>query len=94
MDSSQNVQMFVRHQVADYDVWKKGYDGYAQEQKAGGVYFQKVYQSIDNPNEVTVIHDFHSIEQAREFANSDDLKLLMKRIGALGTPEIWFVRLC
>lgn len=90
----QNVQMFVRHEVVDYDIWKKGYDDYADQQKSGGVYYQKVYRSIDNPAEVTVIHDFHSIDLAKAFANSDELKTLMKKIGAIGTPEIWFVQLC
>ena len=90
---AQNVQVFVRHDVADYKVWKKGYDDFAPEQKKGGVYFQQVYQSIDNPNNVTVVHDFHSLEKAKAFFNSDELKATMKKIGALGKPEIWYVRL-
>lgn len=90
---AQNVQVFVRHDVADYKVWKKGYDDFAPEQRKGGVYFQQVYQSIDNPNNVTVIHDFHSLEKAKSFFSSEELKSTMKRIGALGKPEIWYVRL-
>jgi quinol monooxygenase YgiN len=90
---SQNVQVFVRHEVKDYKVWKKGYDDYAAKQKEGGVYYQHVYQTIDNPNQVTVIHDFHSLEKAKAFFASDDLKSTMKKIGALGKPEIWFVQL-
>lgn len=64
---SQNVQVFVRHEVKDYKVWKKGYDDYAMKQKEGSVYYQHVYQTIDNPNQVTVIHDFHSFEKAKAF---------------------------
>ncbi len=90
---SQNVQVFVRHEVKDYKVWKKGYDEYATKQKEGGVYYQHVYQTIDNPNQVTVIHDFHSFEKAKAFFASEDLKSTMKKIGAVGKPEIWFVRL-
>lgn len=90
---AQNVQVFVRHDVADYKAWKKGYDNFAPEQKKGGVYSQRVYQSIDNPNNVTVIHDFHSLEKAKAFFNSDELKTTMKRIGLIGKPEIWYVRL-
>lgn len=90
---AQNVQVFVRHDVVDYKAWKKGYDDFAPEQKKGGVYYQQVYQSIDNPNNVTVIHDFHSLEKARAFFSSEELKATMKRIGSLGKPEIWYVRL-
>jgi len=90
---AQNVQLFVRHDVLDYKIWKKGYDDFALKQKEGGVYYQRVYQAVDNPNDVTVIHDFHSIEKAKAFVNSDELKATMKKIGVKGKPEIWYVRL-
>jgi hypothetical protein len=77
---SQNVQVFVRHEVKDYKVWKKGYDEYAMKQKEGGVYYQHVYQTIDNPNQVAVIHDFHSLEKAKAFFASEDLKSTMKKL--------------
>lgn len=89
----QNIQVFVRHEVVDYEVWKKGYDAYAEKQAEGGVYFQKVFQSIDNPKEVTVLHDFHSLEKAKAFFASESLKTTMQAIGAIGKPEIWYTRL-
>ncbi len=36
-----------------------GYDDFANYQKTHGVIDESVYQSIDDPNDVTVIHDFH-----------------------------------
>ena len=47
---------------------------------------ESVYQSIDNPNDVTVIHDFHSAEQARAFAASPELKAVMEKSGVKGAP--------
>jgi len=90
---SRNVRAFVRHDVVDFEVWRKGYDDFADEQKKGDVFFQQVFQSTSNPNNVTVIHDFHSLEKAQAFFNSDALKSTMKKIGSLGEPEIWFVHL-
>ncbi len=84
-----DVRMFVRHEVADYAVWKNGFDSYAPEQKKGGVFFKAVYQAADNPNDVTVIHDFHSLEQAKAFAASPDLKARMEKLGVKGAPQIW-----
>lgn len=84
-----DVRMFVHHDVADYAVWKKGYDSYAVEQKKGGVFFQAVYQAAENPNDVTVIHDFHSLEKAKAFAASPDLKATMDKLGVKGAPQIW-----
>jgi len=90
---AENVQVFIRHEVADYKVWKKGYDNFTSEQRKGGVYFQKVYQAIDNPNDVTVIHDFHSPEKAKAFMNNEKLIKYMKEIGVKSKPEIWYVHL-
>ncbi len=85
-----DVRMFVRHEVADYAVWKKGYDAYSETQKKMGVFNQAVYQSAANPSDVTVIHDFHSLEQAKTFAASADLKAHMSELGVKGVPQIWF----
>ena len=65
-----DVHMFIRHEVTDYATWKKVYDGFGATQKKMGVVAQAVYQSVDNPNDVTVTHDFHSLEQAKAFSAS------------------------
>jgi len=85
-----DVRMFVRHEVADYAAWQKAYDGFASTQKKFGVFFKAAYQSTDNPNDVTVIHDFHSLEKAKAFAASAELKLAMERAGVKGAPQIWY----
>jgi ABC-type sugar transport system substrate-binding protein len=85
-----DVRMFVRHEVTDYGVWRKAYDGFSSTQKKLGVYFKAAYQSTDNPNDVTVIHDFHSLEKAQAFAASPELKSAMERAGVKGAPQIWY----
>jgi opacity protein-like surface antigen len=65
-----DVRMFVRHEVADYATWTKSYDAFRAMQQKTGVIAQAVYQSIDDPGDVTVTHDFHSLEAARAFAAS------------------------
>lgn len=85
-----DVRMFVRHEVTDYATWKKAFDAFAPAQKKGGVYYKAVFQSTDNPNDVTVIHDFHSLEQAKAFAANPELKSAMEKGGVKGPPQIWF----
>ena len=85
-----DVRMFIRHDVADYAVWRKGYDAYAPTQKKMGVIFEAVYQSVENPKDVTVIHDFRSLEKAKAFAASPDLKETMGKLGVKGPPQIWY----
>jgi ABC-type sugar transport system substrate-binding protein len=85
-----DVRMFVRHEVADYGAWRKSYDAFAPTQKKLGVTYQAVYQSTDNPNDVTVIHDFHTLAKAKSFAASAELKAAMEKSGVKGAPQIWY----
>ncbi len=85
-----DVRLFVRHEVADYGSWKKVYDSFAPMQKKMGVTYQAVYQSTEDPNDVTVIHDFHSLAKAKAFAASPDLKSAMEKSGVKGAPQVWY----
>jgi hypothetical protein len=82
--------MFVRHTISDYKAWRKAHDDFAPVQKAKGVMAQAVYQAADNPNDITVTHEFGSVEAAQAFAKSDELKKAMQRAGVVGAPTIWF----
>jgi ABC-type sugar transport system substrate-binding protein len=90
MARAADVRMFVRHDVADYAGWRKAYDSFAPMQKKLGVIYQAVYQSTENPNDVTVIHDFHSLDKAKAFAASTELKAAMEKSGVKGAPQIWY----
>ena len=58
--------MFVRHTVSDYRAWRKMYDDFAPVQAAMGITAKAVYQSADNPNDITVTHDFPSVGAAQD----------------------------
>jgi hypothetical protein len=82
--------LFVRHQVADYARWRQVYDNFGPTQQRLGVKTQAVYRAADNPNDVTVTHDFAALETAQQFAASDDLRNAMSDAGIIGEPTIWF----
>jgi hypothetical protein len=54
-----DVRMYIRHEVADYAVWRKAYNAFDATRRKLGVTGQAVYQSVDNANDVTVTHDFN-----------------------------------
>ena len=82
--------MFVRHTVSDYKAWRKLYDDFAPAQKAKGATAQTVYRSADNPNDITVTHDFATVDEAQAFAVSPELKKAMQGAGVVGAPTVWF----
>ncbi len=85
------VRLVVRHVVTDYAAWRKVYDSVAPMQKKGGVTAQAVYQAADDPNDVTVTHDFATADKAKAFLGSDDLKAALAKSGVKGEPKAWIV---
>lgn len=83
------VRMFARHTVNDFGKWKKVYDDFDQERRGMGVVDHGVYQTDGNPNDVTVWHDFKTLESARSFKTSPRLREVMKKSGVHGEPTIW-----
>ena len=82
--------LFVRHQVADYSKWRQVYDAFGPTQKTLGVQEQAVYQAIDNPNVITVRHEFASLAVAQAFGGSPELGAAMHDAGVVGAPTVWF----
>ncbi len=84
------TRMFVRHPVSDFTAWKSVYDSFDNERKNLGVLDAAVYQSADDPNDVTVLHDFESLQSAHAFMESPRLREVMDQAGVAGAPTIWF----
>ena len=82
--------LFVRHTVADYATWRRIFDAFAPTQDALGVTDKAVYQSAENANDITVTHEFATLEAARAFASSHELKAAMHDAGVTSAPTIWF----
>jgi hypothetical protein len=86
------IRMFARHQVSDYGKWRKAYDDFDGERKKMGVTGAAVYTAADNDRDVTVTHDFDSLDKAKAFAQSDRLRQVMTSAGVAGQPTIWFAK--
>ncbi len=86
------IHMIVRHKVADYSRWKETFDHNLGTRKAAGEVGSKILQSVDDPREVTIVMDWDSLERARKFAGSDDLKQAMQTAGVVGDPDVHFLQ--
>lgn len=84
------VRMFVRHPVQDFATWKQAYDDFDSERSSMGVRDHAVFQAAEDPNDVTVWHDFDDLAAARTFASSERLREVMTGAGVAGEPQIWF----
>lgn len=82
--------LFARHTVADYATWRRVFDDLAATQKALGVTDTAVYRAADDPNDITVTHDFATLEAAMAFTSSAELKAAMRDAGVTSAPTFWF----
>ena len=84
------VRLFARMNVADYETWRRVYDEFYGDRGAMGVLGAAAFQLVDDPNDVTLWHDFETAEAATAFASSDALRDVIQRAGVQGEPQIWF----
>lgn len=82
------VTTVLSHEVKNFSEWKKGFDSDAENRSKMGVNITGVYQSVDNPNMVTVIGEVPSVEAIRGFLSDPNLKATMEQAGVIGMPEI------
>ena len=86
------IRLFAHHSVENYRAWRKAYNTFDAERKKMGVLGDAVYRAVDDPNDITVYHDFKTRKQAETFATSKRLKEVMKEAGVKGRQKIWFVK--
>ncbi|MBA5778571.1 cyclase [Stappia sp. F7233] len=86
------IRMIVRHPVRDYELWREGYDAGRKMRDEMGVTADAVYRGAEDANDVTVTHDFDTLDAARTFAGSEFLKQKMQELGVSGPAMLWFVR--
>ena len=78
----------VKHSVNDYATWKNVYDEVQPLRDQHGVTAATVLQDPADPNSITVLHWFPSLENAQSFTSSPDLKAAMAKAGVAGAPRI------
>ncbi len=85
------VRLFVRHEVTDYGPWRAAYNDFDEERRSMGVIGAAVYRSVSDGNDVTIYHDFQTMDAAQAFVGSARLREVMEKAGVSGQPDIWFV---
>ncbi len=78
----------VRHRVEDYNRWKEVYDGLSELKLRYGWERYRVFQVAGDRNDLLVMDEFDTVEQARSFLDSKDFRNAMQLAGVVGTPEV------
>lgn len=83
---------FVRHRVADWDTWKRGFDARAGARAKGGVVGHAIARAKDDPKDVIVFLQAESVDALRAFTSSPDLVDAMASLGVQGKPVVTLVQ--
>lgn len=81
----------IKHQVADFDDWKKVFDGHATVRQQHGATGHRVYRDLTDPTEIVVHSDFESREAAEKFLADPWLAEAMAEAGVINEPIVTFL---
>jgi quinol monooxygenase YgiN len=85
------VHVLIRHKVSDYNRWKEAFDSHLTTRKRAGETGFRLFHSMENPLDLVLLLDWQSIDEARKFMASDDLRTTMEKAGVQGTPEVQYL---
>ena len=84
--------MIVKHKVADFNNWKKAFDSMTPVRKSHGWLGHEVYRDPQDPNDVTIVNRVATIEGAKAYGTSPELKAAMQNGGIVSEPSISFLQ--
>ncbi len=84
------VTVFIRHKVADFDAWKKGYDADSPTRDAAGIQEVGIYHENGDTNMIMVVMSAPNADVINGMLSSPDMAEKMKNAGVISPPEVWF----
>jgi heme-degrading monooxygenase HmoA len=85
------ASMLFQHKVKDFAEWKKTFDSHAGLRASNGELSAHVFRDANDPNSVTVINKWNSLENAQKFSHSSEPKTAMETAGVVSAPSVFFL---
>ena len=85
------ASILIQHKVKDYAEWKKVFDSVAGMRTSSGELSTQIFRDASDPNSLTVLNKWNSLENAQKFAHSPELKSAMEKAGVVGAPNVVFL---
>lgn len=90
-EQNSGVWLVATHKVEDFARWKPVFDDTAALKGRYGWQHSSVYTIDGDRNNVLTMEKFDSLEHAKAFASSAELKAAMGKAGVVGVPETHIV---
>lgn len=83
--------LLIRHQVADYAIWKSVFDAHDTTRRAHGCQGDRLFRNSADRHEVLLLLDWDDLDRARFFLQSDEVQEEWTRGGVTDEPDIWYL---
>ena len=82
------INVLIHHEVADYAAWKAVFDAALDFRHKNGERSCRIFHGSGNVNDLTLLFEWESLDQARKFMASEELKARMSKAGVKGEPKV------
>ena len=84
--------LLIRHRVANFSRWKAAYDDHSGAREQAGLKEKELLHDIKDTNQVVLLFEIADIQRAQNFAESSDLREVMRAAGVTYKPDIYLPR--
>lgn len=85
------INVLIHHEVADYPAWKASFESVLDWRQKNGERSYRIFHSAGNINDLTLLCEWESLDAARAFLASEELKARMVKAGVKGQPRVEFL---
>jgi len=85
------VNVLIHHEVADYPTWKSTFDAALDWRQQHGERSCRIFHDAAKINEIILLFEWESLEEARAFVVSDELRAKMANAGVKNEPKVEFL---
>jgi hypothetical protein len=85
------INVLVHHEVNDYAAWRSVFDAALDWRQKNGERSYRIFHASGNPNDLSLLFEWESLEKAHQFMASDELKKRMVSAGVKGQPQVQFL---
>jgi quinol monooxygenase YgiN len=83
--------IIIHHEVKDYDSWRQVFDNVEDLRRENGERSAQVFRDAGNPNLVSAVVTYDTVEAAQAWFGNDQLKAKMSEAGVVGKPDIRYL---
>ena len=84
--------LLVRQKARDYEQWKSVFDAHGLTRQANGSRGGQLFRDASDPNEVIMLLEWDVLENARQFAQSEEWRDVTQRAGVVEHSTICFLK--